>query len=236
VENIILIKLYVIVELNKAEIMKSIALYFFPLTFLLVSCSKENEKRATYEVSFIGNWKSTTHKGDFPPNAHFSKAVGMAHKSGVSLFVHGEISSDGIEEMAETGKTSILKNEIESIVDDNNAYEFIEGESLSTGTEIKKFKFKTHKDYPYASIVSMLAPSPDWFIAAENVELHNGKEFVQSVVVEAIAYDSGTDSGIEFVSDNEDTNPRESIYTIETLPSGNAQVVPFAWFRFKKVD
>lgn len=216
--------------------MKTFGIYFLITVFFLTACSKEKEKRATYEVTFIGNWLDATHGGSLPSNAHFSKAVGLTHKTGISIFNSDEIASNGIEEMAETGKTSILKTEIGNIVNSNNSFGFIEGESLATSVGIKKFKFKMHRDYPLVTLVSMIAPSPDWFIAVKDIELHNGKEFIRNTVVEANAYDSGTDNGSDYTSANEDTNPKDVIHKIDSLPSGDKLLAPYALFRFKKVD
>jgi len=84
----------------------------------------------------------------------------------------------------------------------------------------------------------MIAPSPDWFIAVKNLSLFNGEDFIESVTVDGILYDAGTDSGLDFISENDDTNPAEPITLITTAPLGNGTSVdpPVATFRFQKIN
>jgi hypothetical protein len=83
----------------------------------------------------------------------------------------------------------------------------------------------------------MIAPSPDWFVAVSNVALVENGKFIEELTVESEAFDSGTDSGVDFNSDNINTDPAEGISKIKLAPLGNStQVSPsLAEFSFKKL-
>ena len=57
----------------------------------------------------------------------------------------------------------------------------------------------------------MLAPSPDWFVGANNVNLFKNGQWEDEVSLAMGSYDAGTDSGETFESANIDTSPAELI-------------------------
>ncbi|MFH6604879.1 PKD domain-containing protein [Maribacter algicola] len=189
---------------------------------------------ASYTVTFTSNWNATNHPINFPANDHFSAAVGMAHKPGVTFFEDGELASDGIENMAETGTNSPLDSEIGAIVSAGNALSFVNGGSLPNGTLERTFTLQVTEEFSFVTFVSMIAPSPDWFVAIENIGLFDNGEFISNLTVDAISYDAGTDSGPNFTSANDDTDPAEPISLITTAPLGNGSTVnpPMAFFTF----
>ena len=78
---------------------------------LLLGCS-ENETvlttpgldlNARYRLTFNATWSAQTHPNEFPSSAHFSGLIGMTHNGNAMLFTSGEVASDGIKKMAETG-------------------------------------------------------------------------------------------------------------------------------------
>ena len=189
--------------------------YILPILMLTVlfSCKKEDTtpKRIDYTVTFTGKWSSSSHPTDYPSNAHFSRAVGMTHPDGAWIFRPGETASPGIEEMAETGENGILETEIQALIDQDIAWEWVKGEKLETGTSSETFELSVDANNPYVTLVSMLAPSPDWFVAVVDVDLRSGDDWVNELEVKALVYDAGTDSGTDFTSDNDDTYPKEAI-------------------------
>ncbi|MEX0290724.1 MAG: spondin domain-containing protein [Flavobacteriaceae bacterium] len=196
------------------------------------------ETMATYNVTFVGNWSATNHPTDFPAGDHFSPAIGMVHKQGAVFFEEGELASEGVEIMAETGGTDELSSEIDALVSSDMAAETIVGEGLASGFSEATFQITVTDDFPLVTLVSMIAPSPDWFVAVENVNLLDNGVFVDNLTVDATSYDSGTDSGTTFDSANADTDPAENISEITDAPLGNGTAVdpPMAMFTFVKVD
>ena len=196
-----------------------------------------DQQTASYSVTFKGNWSATNHPIDFPSGSdHFSPVVGMVHKSGTTIFELGELATSGIEDMAELGSTSNLNNEIDALVDSGTALNRINGGGLGGGTTETTFTIELTEEFSLVTLVSMIAPSPDWFVATENVNLFDNGEFVDNISVDAISYDSGTDSGATFTSGNDDTDPAENIFLITDAPLGNGTTVdpPVAFFIFEK--
>ncbi len=68
------------------------------------------------------------------------------------------------------------------------------------------------------TLVSMIAPSPDWFVGVDSLDLLVDGEWVDEIIVELLAYDSGTDDGPRYTSPNAESNPHAPIARITTLP------------------
>ena len=94
------------------------------LFVLLLGCSKnenvptqpEPELNARYRLTFNATWSAQTHPNEFPSSAHFSGLIGMTHNGNAMLFTKGEIASDGIKNMAETGGKDPLETEIQNFI------------------------------------------------------------------------------------------------------------------------
>ena len=84
----------------------------------------------------------------------------------------------------------------------------------------------------------MIAPSPDWFVGFNNLNLVVDGEFVESKVVQFVPYDSGSDSGVSFASDNLDTQPRENIFEITDgiLADENGDINSLGIWRIERID
>ena len=125
---------------------------------------------ATYHVVFESNWSEETHPhptGNFPSNAHWSKLVGATHSNQVTFLEMGEISSPGIENVAELGSNSVFFSEVNTAINDGTAYSLIDGPGLSSGLgTITIDEIMATNEYPLLSLVSMIAPSPDLLIVS----------------------------------------------------------------------
>lgn len=198
---------------------------------LVLGCKKDKNEApesATYMVTFTAFWSSQTHPTDFPSNAHFSPLIGMTHNSTVQLFEVGTLASAGIKNMAETGSKSPLDDEINSLINAGDAYDLFsdDGSFSSPGTS-HEVQFKATKAYPYFSVVSMIAPSPDWFVGVKNINLIENGSWVDERIDTVGVYDAGTDSGASFASPNQATNPFQNISPIISSPLGaNGVVAP----------
>ncbi len=83
----------------------------------------------------------------------------------------------------------------------------------------------------------MIAPSPDWFIAVSNINLIENNEWVTSKTITVDIYDAGTDDGTTFVSPDEPTIPRATIFEIITPPLAiNNAVAPLGSITFTKIE
>lgn len=158
---------------------------------------------ARYQVTFESDWSATTHPTDFPPNPHFSGLVGMTHNSDSHIWQMSETASAGIKQMAETGGRFILSNEINAMIADNTGAEnLLTGGGIGLSPGMITYQFDISTNAPLVSLVSMIAPSPDWFVGVNGLSLKHNQRWQQQVVVELHAYDAGTDAGINYTSAN----------------------------------
>lgn len=166
---------------------------------------------ATYEATFVAEWSQATHPAMFPPNPHFSALIGGTHADGVSFWAPGGLASPGIESMAETGSTTLLRNEVLVTVGDQTAGSVLEGGSIAVSPGQRSMVFEIAQGHPLVTLVTMIAPSPDWFVGVHGLSLRDGGGWVGSLAVDLWAYDAGTDSGSTYTAPNADTNPPEPI-------------------------
>tara|TARA_B100001063_G_C16663310_1_gene502244 strand:- start:143 stop:856 length:714 start_codon:yes stop_codon:yes gene_type:complete len=169
------------------------------------------ESAVSYKVTFSSNWTSTSFPTNYPSNSHFSPLIGMTHNTSASLFQSGSQSSPGVEEVAETGSTNVIKSEIGDIQNLGNGQSLIEGGGLPNGQSQLELTFNIDEDFPLVSIITMVAPSPDWFVGVDSLNLYQNGTWVDQVQVDLKVYDSGTDSGVTFGSANSDSSPKMNI-------------------------
>ena len=176
---------------------------------------------ARYRITFTSTWSSETHPSDgFPiASAHFSPLIGATHDGSISFWLPDILASDGIEQMAETGATASLASEVEVAMEDGRADQILSGSGLGRATgQVVLDTIVVSQDFPFVSLVTMIAPSPDWFVGVHDVSLlgENG-EWLDQLVIELDPYDAGTDSGMDYSSANTDTDPAESIRNLRGI-------------------
>lgn len=187
---------------------------------------------ARYRITFTSTWSSETHpSGNFPTtSAHFSPLIGATHSDSISLWQPGALASDGIEQMAETGATGLLTDEIDALIADGSAERVLRGSGLGSATgQVMLDPFPISADFPLVSLVTMVAPSPDWFVGVHDVSLlDEDGQWLDRLVIELDPYDAGTDSGTDYSSANSDTDPAEPIRNLRGVaPFANAPVGTF---------
>jgi len=199
----------------------------FILFFLNITFAQD----AVYKIEFISNWSSTTHPTDYPTaSAHWSPLIGTTHKDATPFLQLGMLATDGVEQVAETGGTSIITQEINTIITSGNAYKIINGSGLNTGLgTITVNNVEVDGNFPFITLLTMIAPSPDWIAQVNNIKLTDGSDNWQtSISVDVYATDAGTDDGTTYSSANADTNPAENIRSLEnTLPFSDEIVGTF---------
>jgi len=202
-----------------------IALLFFACTDEEEMVLNEPIESTEYLVTFKMNWNSTDFPVNYPSNAHFSRLIGWSHRTNPSFFKSGTLASDGIRNMAETGGTSPLDEELKEFIKDGQGYQHFIGPNLSSGTGEIEIRVKVTEQYPSITLATMIAPSPDWYIAVVDINLLENGSFVDQKTVEANVYDAGTDSGTTYSSPNDITAPQEPITLFVDAPLGNGTVL-----------
>lgn len=181
---------------------------------------------ASYTVTFSFDWNSNDFPTDYPSGPHFSPLVGWVHEKDNPFFNSGRIATAGIEIMAETGATSTLVSELQALVDDRKGLKTYVGNGLGSGVGTISIDIEVHTDFPAVSLVTMVAPSPDWYVACVNANLTDDKgEFVDTKTLVGHVYDAGTDNGVTFTSTNSDTQPKAKITRFVDQPLGNGTEV-----------
>lgn len=182
-----------------------------PTTDNTPSANENQPASARYRLTFNATWSAQTHPLNFPPPAHFSPLTGAVHNDQVVIWRPGQLASDGVELMAETGDSSAMLAEIASAVGNGTAAAAIDGDGVATSPGSSSIEFEVTREHPLVSLTTMVAPSPDWFVGIRDLALFDGSEFVDAITIDAVVYDSGTDSGLLFTSDDDDTQPPTAI-------------------------
>lgn len=201
---------------------------------VLFSCKKDVKdlpqkpddlQTTNYRVTFNINWNSTDFPTDYPSNAHFSKLIGWTHEPNTEFFKEGTLASEGIRKMAELGATTPLDIEINEKIATNEGLGLYIGNNLATGVGQISIDVVVDKYHPSVTLATMLAPSPDWYLAVVNINLLENNSFVSTKTIDGIVYDAGTDDGITYTSANTNTYPRRAISYFVSSPLGNDTVV-----------
>jgi hypothetical protein len=179
----------------------------------------------------------STHPVDFPPDPHLSPLIGGTHSAAVQFWEPGGIASEGIEAMAERGNPGPLAAEVEAAIAAGTAQRVLLGEGIGSSPGSESLEFEIARDFPLVTLVSMLAPSPDWFVGVHGLDLFSEGDWANERTVTLFAYDAGTDSGSTYESKNSDTQPRVPIARLEGFPlEAGGSVAPVGTFTFTRVQ
>lgn len=181
---------------------------------------------ARYRVSFQASWSRATHPDRFPSNPHFSPLIGATHAARARFWQAGMVASDGIEAMAELGAISPLDDIIRAAIDSGTAEQLLNGSGISPSPGETSLELAISREFPYVTLVSMIAPSPDWFVGIASENFLESGDWPEEVVFDLLPYDAGTDSGQIFDAPDRDTRPREPISRIDGPPFLNDGALP----------
>ena len=154
--------------------------------------------------------------------------IGASHNTRYSIFAIGRKPTRGLERLSEEGKHSPLNDEIQAAIDAGNALMKFETGGLKDWHDSMVTTVQVDPAHPLISVVNMIAPSPDWFTGAANVNMFENGGWVKRRTLTLSAYDSGGDDGTSYKSADRDTNPKKAT-TRNTnrhfLPHGKARSV-----------
>ena len=164
---------------------------------------------AAYTITFEGAWTTAATPGAVPTGAHFSPLIGAVHNGQVTFLQAGGTASAGIESMAQDGGTAALKGEING---NANALRVLERSGDISPTATVTLAATLDTDHPRITLLTMIAPSPDWFVGVSGLSLLDSSgNWVPARKVDLYAWDAGTEEGTEFSLSNAATSPQGAI-------------------------
>ena len=195
---------------------------------------------ARYTVTFQGQWTIGVTPGGLPGGAHFSPIIGAVHNAEVTFLKSGEAASSGVESMAETGGTSELQSEVNAAI---NAITPTALSVLSRSGNIGRQGQVTLNDvavttdHPRVTLVTMIAPSPDWFVGVSGLSLLDASgNWLPSHEVKLNPWDAGTENGDEFSPSNLATSPHGVITSIAGVGKFSTESIATLTFTLRSAN
>jgi hypothetical protein len=189
---------------------------------------------ARYSVVFQSTWSAATHPTDFPETAHYSGLIGGTHNQSVGFWREGGLATDGIRRMAERGSKSPLDQDVMNAIAAGQAQHLLSGPALDVSPGSISMEFDISQSFPQVTLVTMVAPSPDWFVGVTGLELFRSGQWVDQVRVDLVAYDAGTDSGRSYRSPDQETVPRQPISLLGYPATLTGTAPSFGTFTFSR--
>lgn len=218
---------------------------FIPALFLLlVSCQKKGQmaegpevfSEASYQLTITGKWMAP--QFTVPPSVHFTSFTGAVHNNKAGIWMENALASAGVEAVAEIGNQTLLFAEVDSLLAKGLAFSRINIPPPPPTGSISR-TVTCNSNFSRLSFVSMIAPSPDWFVGVSNLALYRNKSWVTDTTVQLIVYDAGTEDGDVFGYANPATVPQQPIQLLTparamVLANGNASLAAIAQVRITK--
>lgn len=215
--------------------MKACPLLAVVLSTALV-CAASAAEQVTYRVTVEGTWSAASHPHEYPGDAHFSWLTGATHDEGYRLFEGGGIATPGLEALAEKGELSPYDAEIQAAIGQGSAGALFQARPVERMPGSTAFEITVDQRHPLVSLVTMIAPSPDWFTGVADVLLLEDGVWVAEKTSILEAWDAGTDSGATFTSPDADTMPRETVRLADSAHFVvNGRTVPVGTVTFKRL-
>jgi len=211
--------------------MKKITLLLFLISASFIS-GIQSQTIANYDISLTTIWNSGSHTS-VPGGAHWSDLIGATHSTANEFFEVGVFASTGIKNVAEGGDNAAITSEITAAMGAGNADQLLHdmaGFDPFGPVGVSGFtNVSVSADFPLVTLVSMVAPSPDWFIAINSLNLRSGDPLINNgwkgtFTMDVFAYDSDTDSGSNYTSPNMPINmmDQSGVFLITGAPiNGN---------------
>ena len=176
------------------------------LTALAPVAAHAQDETATYTMTFEGLWTvDDITDAAMPGGAHFTQVIGATHNADTTIWVSGGMASAGVERVAELGAVAALIGEINQ---NANADVIVRaGSSFNRPTQTVSTTFTVKASHPLVSVLSMIAPSPDWFVGVSSLSLYDNGW--RNRVVDLYPYDAGTENGTGW-----------SLFNAATIPQG----------------
>jgi len=165
-----------------------------------------SQNKVTYKIVFESSWQANNHvvlpNVALPDNAHFSPLAVATHKTADLFWKLGEPTSSGMTAIAEFGSTGTFEGEVNAEILNGNADQVVIGPDMfyrDNETSITIDEIEIDRDFPFITMASMLAPSPDWFMGVNSLSvLDDNGDWKNEIVMDMFPYDGGTRIGNQY--------------------------------------
>ena len=108
---------------------------------------------------------------------------------------------------------------------------------VSTPGGYTSTKIMVQNMYSMVSLITMIAPSPDWFVGVDSYDLCGMNGWKENVTIDLLPWDAGTENGQTYSLNNRATDPVDVIMRITS--NSNSQIgahanIPFATVTFTR--
>lgn len=172
---------------------------------------------ATYRLNINYIWSAPGFPNT-PSSAHFSPLVVHSHESRYSAYSRFGYASTGVKDVAEFGGTTQLESELSIAQNAQQVLEFKVDPSAPGGDGSVAIDINVSCRHRHISAITMVAPSPDWFLAIFRLNVVKKDMFIQSKSGTLKVYDAGTDSGDNLTSPNQLSVPVQNISPLAGAP------------------
>ena len=119
------------------------------------------------------------------------------------------------------GAIATLENEINSQITAKKAWKLILASGTGAEGVLTEIQVQVTSDFSKVSLITMLAPSPDWFVGVDSLDLCDNGTWRESWNVTMLPpWDAGTEEGQQFLFSNPASNPHVNIFQITNTMNG----------------
>jgi hypothetical protein len=138
----------------------------------------------------------------------------------------GQLASPGIQAMAELGSKSPLGAEIDTAIAAGTARFLLSGDGLRPSPGQVSLDFSITAAHPLVTLVTMIAPSPDWFVGVSGLPLVRNGQWTDSLSVVLYGWDAGTDDGTTYIAADAPSVPHVPVDSLTQGPFSVGESVP----------
>jgi hypothetical protein len=173
---------------------------------------------AIYRVTLRSHWDAATFPTRFPSNAHLTGLVGATHVATASFWALDRAATLGVKNVAERGSKPALLDEVALAIAAGTAGTALSGDGVPAGATEVALEFSLSQAFSRVTLLSMLGPSPDWFIGVNALPLFQDGAWRTSVQADLRVYDAGTDDGASFNAADAVSTPPRTVQLLSTGP------------------
>ncbi|NJO36433.1 MAG: hypothetical protein HC871_00995 [Rhizobiales bacterium] len=132
------------------------AIVLLPLILALPFVPAHAQATADYQLHIKVTWSTETHSHEFPPTPTLSHLIGATPSDDYAMFRDGDTGSSGLELIAERGRMSIFRIELEEADDRELIGTVFEGDEIEEIPGEATLSFSATAAFPLVSFVTRI--------------------------------------------------------------------------------